>query len=297
MSAIDTISRIVETQLVNEELKYCLVNERKIPFTITNVIARINRVEDFVDLHTLFDNDILNEYSGVGISVQASKVIAIDIDNCVTKPFSINHINDFAKDIINIFKEVGYVEFSFSGTGIRILLKAPAIKNYSKTYRTKHSKLGLEFYQYNMPGRYVTVTGKVLYNNTLKELQDTRLITQFLDTYLKKEFNQTIEFSESSDSRTEEDLMKLIRRHYIKNSNFQELWFTPAPGSGKDESERDFFLVKYIFNNITQDRNKVKLLVEKSHFFKTKDNKHIFKWRRNNHWYFNYIFNNILGGS
>ncbi len=296
MNAINTIERIIQTNLIKEDLKYCLVNSKKVPFTVKNTFARTNVLKDFVNLDELLYNDRLSHYSGVGISVQASKVIAIDIDNCVVEPFNIKTINTFALEVIEIFKDISYIEFSFSGTGIRILLKSKAIENYSENYRINNSTNGLEFYQYTMNGRYVTITGRYIYNNTIKDFVDNKIIIKFLDKYMKRIVNNSEYIGEETDDRSIKDLLKIVRRHYIKDYNFQDLWFSKAPGSGKDESERDFFLTRYIFYNITKDRNKVKELFEQSDFFKSKDERHLYKWNRNNGWYFNYMFDNILGG-
>lgn len=295
MNAIETINRIVKTKLIEKDFKYCLVNSNKIPFTVTNGFAKTNNLDDFVGLEELLNNDKLETYSGIGISVQASNISAIDIDNCVSKPFSKKHINKFAKGIIEIFKNTSYIEFSFSGTGIRIILDVDPIEDYSSKYRIKNSKNGLEFYQHSMLGRYVTVTGKYLYNNSISKIEN-KTIVDFLEKYMKRVVNNTEYIDEEEDDRDLKTLLKIAKRHYIKDYNFQDLWFTPAPGSGKDESERDFFLLRYIFYNITKNRSKAKEVFEQSEFFKTKDQKHIYKWNRNNGWYFNYMFDNILGG-
>lgn len=296
MNAINTIERILKTNLINEDFKYCLVNSKKIPFTINNSFAKTNELKHFVNFEKLLDNDRLEKYSGIGISVQASKITAIDIDDCVDKPFDINSINKFASEIIQIFKDNSYIEFSFSGSGIRILLKSDAIQNYTDKYRIKNTSNGLEFYQFDMNGRYVTITGRYIYNNKIKKIEDLTIITNFLDKYMLKQIRETNYLEEKTDNRSLKQLLKIARRHYITNYNFQDLWFSLAPGSGKDESERDFFLLRYIFTNITQDRAKAKELFEESPFFKSKDSKHVYKWNRNNGWYFDYMFDNILGG-
>ena len=87
--------------------------------------------------------------------------------------------------------------------------------------------------------------------------------------------------------------MKVVRYKYLKDYNFQDLWFTKAPGSGKDESERDYHLVAYLYENITQDKNLLKQIFESSEFFKTKDWKHVNKWKNQNGRYFNYLYDTI----
>ena len=101
--------------------------------------------------------------------------------------------------------------------------------------------------------------------------------------------------TEEVETRTYEELMKLVKVKYLKDIIFQNLWFNNAPGSGKDESERDYHLVVYLYQNITQDKDLLKKIFESSPFFKSKDNKHVYKWNYNNFRYFNYIYNNVKG--
>jgi len=301
MNALITVEQIMKTNLLDEDLSYCLVNDKKLPFTKDNNIAKVNSESDFVKLHELLDNDNLENYAGVGISVQVNKVLAIDIDKCVSKPFDKNSINQMGSDIINMFKTIGYIEFSFSGTGIRVILRQEAIKNYTNSYKIKNVENGIEFYQYDMKSRYVTLTGQFLYNNRISTSENHQhIIIEFLEKYMKKKnISSTIKSSlvETQDDRSIEQLLKVTRRHYLKDYNFQDLWFTPAPGSIGDESKTDFFLLRYIIENITQDRDKSKQVFESSDFFKSKDSYHLRKWKKNNEWYYNYMFDNIKEGT
>ena len=298
MSVLTTIDNIISTNLRNADLRYCLVNDKKCPFKYNGTPARSNIKEDFVDLTTML-NEIelvnLNDFAGIGISIQASEICAIDVDHCFQNPFDINSADERAKDIINRFKDIAYIEFSFSGKGLRILFKYNVIEDYSNKYYIKNQSNGVEYYQPNNSFRYVTVTGRFIYNNEIKEFKETKeVLYKFLDDYMTKPFKlesnvKTVE----EETRSYEELMKLVRIHYFKNMNFQNLWFNPAPGSGSDESERDYHLVAYLYENITQDKDLLKQIFESSKFFKTKDRKHVYKWEYNNYRYFNYIYDNI----
>ena len=50
MSLIDTINNILNTNLYQSNLKYCLVNSDKRPFKIDSTPARPNSEEDFVTI-------------------------------------------------------------------------------------------------------------------------------------------------------------------------------------------------------------------------------------------------------
>lgn len=299
MSALDTLFNIVNNDnLLSYDFKYCLVDSDKHPFKINGEFVKPNCDSDFCSIFDLtnLSSNVLQSYKGIGISIHASDVCAIDIDHCVSNAFDVNSINALASNIINEFKSFAYIEFSFSGHGLRILFKSNEIKNYTNVYYTKNSKYGIEYYFPTGSARYVTLTGMTIYNNKVRMLsysEQDKLMT-FLNTYMKREeiLNSTTVTS-TTDERSIEQLEKIVRMKYLTNNAFQDLWFTNAPGSGHDESERDFHLIAYLYENITQDKNKIKQLFEESPFFKSKDWKHLNKWNKQDFRYFNYVFERV----
>lgn len=293
MNAIDTLSNIADTHLIDANLKYCLVDSNKKPVRFDGEPARPNRVDDFVDISMLFQNTDLSLYSGVGISIQASNVCAIDVDHCFSEPFNIYSADQRAKDILYMFHEFAYCEFSFSGTGLRILFLADLIENYSDKYYIKNEKNSIEFYQPSKSFRYVTITGRSIYDNDIVWLNNS-ILEDFLDTFMTRPDKVIYTIKTTSDeSRDINQLYEVVRYLFFKDNQFQELWFNHAPGSGADESERDYHLVAYLYENVTQDKDKLKQLFEMSPFFKSKDSKHIFKWTNQDGRYFNYLYNRI----
>lgn len=295
---IETLNNIINTD--NEgllQLKYCLVTKDKLPYRIDEILARSNHSEDFVNIQEIIsnlENINIENYKGVGISIQASNICAIDVDHCFSSPFDITSGDERAQQLINKFKDLAYIEFSFSGTGLRILFKSNLIESYSDKYYIKNKNNSIEYYQPNNSYRYVTVTGKFIYNNLIKNI-DNDIIIDFLNEYMKKIIKSydSIITTNEVETRTYEQLMKIVKYKYLKDYSFQDLWFTKAPGSGKDESERDYHLVAYLYENITQDKNLLKQIFESSEFFKTKDWKHINKWKNQNGRYFNYLYDTI----
>lgn len=289
MSALNTYASILDSKLAIEDFRYCLVDENKRPFKIDNTPAKPNTVEDFIKLIDLFQCEDLESYAGIGISVQASKVFAIDVDHCFSEPFDKSTISDLAKSILELFSNT-YAEFSFSGKGMRILFKSNILNDYSDTYYIKNSKLGVEFYQPSNSYRYVTVTGRSLNDNNVEFIEN---VFEFLNAYMKKPERKKTEVEDELEFRSFDVLLKLTKKAYFKDFHFQDLWFTKAPGSGKDESERDYHLVAYLYENITKDKEMIKKLFESSEFFKTKDSKHIYKWTNLNGRYFDYLYSNV----
>lgn len=292
MNALETINTIIkEKVLLESELKYCLVDNNKIPFDVHNNRARPNHIEDFTNINTLLTSNTLNNYKGIGISIQGSNVSAIDVDHCFSIPFNYESIDERGIDVLSMFIDLTYCEFSFSGTGLRILLKNDIIED--EHYYIKNSNQQIEFYQPNKSYRYVTITGRTLNHKTINFVNKGTLV-EFMDKYLRHNLTllkkETPIYNCSTNSTTINAKLKFL---YLKNPLFQDLWFSNAPGSGKDESERDYQIISYLYENVTQDKNTLKELFESSPYFKSKDKKHINKWEYNNFRYFEYIWNHL----
>lgn len=293
MKAIDVITRLVDTSLPESDLRYCFVDENKHPFTSNGLPAHPNIVDDFVELDVLATSSIIDNYAGVGISIQASNVCAIDVDHCFSEPNNIESGDDRAKYLLDLFKDA-YCEFSFSGTGLRILFRTEIIENYTATYYIKNEKYKIEYYQPAKSFRYVTITGNTIRNNNLKsQINFSDKVKLFLNKYMIRPIVVHKVQTEALETRTFEELMKIVKYKYRTDMTFQNLWFNNAPGSGKDESERDYHLVAYLYENVTQDHDLIKQIFEQSNFFKTKDWKHICKWTNQDGRYYEYLYDNI----
>lgn len=295
MTALDCIERLLDTKLYYANLRYCLVTDKKLPIKVDGSAARSNVMEDFVDIESILQCKNLHSYAGIGISIQASNICAIDVDHCFSKPFSFESIDDRAKAVFEMFKDLAYCEFSFSGQGMRILFKSPLILDYTKEYYIKNEKLQIEFYQPSKSFRYVTITGAVISDNDVDIILNEKheVVKEFLNKYMKKPKVSHEVKTEAKEVKTYEELMKDVKQFYFKNVSFQNLWFATAPGSGKNESELDFQLMSLIYENITQDKDLLKQIFESSPYFKSKDAKHRNKWTYNNFRYFEYVYSNI----
>lgn len=293
MGAVDTLVDLTNTHLYESNLKYCLINEKKRPFKIDGTPARPNAVEDFVDFESLLQCEDLRPYAGIGISIQASNVCAIDVDHCFSSKFDVSSADDRAKDILNRFKDIAYCEFSFSGTGLRVIFRHSILDKYSETWYIKNESNQIEYYQPSNSFRYVTVTGKTIHNNVVRVI-DTNVLIGFLNDFMQRPFRKQYDVdTEEVETRTIEQLKKKVKFLYLTDSQFQNLWFGIAPGSGKNESELDYQLIAFLFERITQDKQILKELFESSPYFKSKDFKHINKWKNQDFRYYNYVYNRI----
>ena len=296
MNAVDVLSRISSTHLLEADLRYCLVSDDKRPYKIDDTMAKPNQMSDFVDFETLLQHTSLESYAGVGISIQASNIFAIDVDHCFETAFDVMSGDNRAKDLLERFADYAYCEFSFSGKGLRILFRHKVMDDYSAKYYIKNERHGIEFYQPSRSFRYVTVTGMTISDNQiLDEVPELdEIIHQFLEDYMLRPVRVSFDVkTQAEETRTFEQLMVEVKRLYFKNRPFQDSWFAIAPGSGKDESEKDYKLIALLYENITQDKALIKKIFEASPYFKTKDSKHIFKWNYQEGRYFNYVYDMI----
>ena len=60
------------------------------------------------------------------------------------------------------------------------------------------------------------------------------------------------------------------------------------------ESDQDWYIISYIYNNITKDKEMIKRIFENTYFFKHKDKKHLYKWEYNDNRYYNYIYSHLI---
>ena len=95
-------------------------------------------------------------YDGLGLGVFGD-LGAIDIDHCIDEDGA------FSELAAAVMSTMGsYTEKSPSGSGVRILFKAPGFQYDKEKYYIKNSKSGLEVYIAGNTKRFVTVTGDVI---------------------------------------------------------------------------------------------------------------------------------------
>ena len=304
-NSLDVLENILSNDNLSKiNFRFCLVNQDKLPFRLDGSIARPNEINDFFKVDDITDKDInkIKNYVGIGISIQGSNICAIDVDKCFKVPFDITSIDNRGKDIIERFKNDAYIEFSFSGTGLRILFNALVPDNYTNKYYVKNSKNNIEFYYPKGSYRYVTLTGKHIYNNLI--LSDNialdLILIDFLNDYMVKKI-KTSNIQKSASNQQNKDIKKELKKLLLKDFVFQDMWFNEDHSKIYDkekgwislESNRDYFLIKTLYDNITTDYDELKELFESSKFFKSKDSKHIKKWEYNDNRYYKYIYEHL----
>lgn len=304
MDAIDTLSNIANTKLIYaDNLRFCLHKAKK-PHTINGDYARPNVDDDFVSLSELVEAKNLDKYDGVGVSIKASKICAIDVDHCFKTPFDFSTADERGKYVYEKFKDLAYIEFSFSGTGMRILFEQKDIPNYASRYYIKNSVTEIEYYQPTGNARYVTVTGRPLADNNIhSEVDFTDVIIEFLEKYMVRP--KTVALSKPvqkiNEDKTLKQLLGIVNRLLFNSYAFQNLWFDSRfeynigkEYEGQGESEHDFALISFIYQNVTTDKEMVRQVFESSDYYKSKDSGHKRKWAYNNYRYYDSIFKRLV---
>lgn len=242
-----------------------MTDGKKLPYNaVTGALAKSNDKRTFHPFSTVITR--LSAYlgydeegrqtGGLGLGI-FNGYSAIDIDHCRDEDGA---LSDMASDIIKRCNS--YTEISPSGTGVRIIFKTDVTFDKQKYY-TNNSKLGLEIYISEHTNKYVTITGKLL--------GDTRDITTvdimpLLDEYMLK----------PSARRQQATFDPALSR----DEKLRSLWFSPAPGSGADESERDLALCSKLAFYLKNDRSAVDDMFRQSPYYASKDVRHTEKWER-----------------
>ena len=108
--------------------------------------------------------------------------------------------------------------------------------------------------------------------------------------------------NEQEDKRSFSELLTITLKLILKKYELQERWFDTNHYAEmvngelqSKESHNDYHLMALLYENVTQDREKLRQLFEASPYFKSKDYKHMMKWKHQDYRYYNYQFNKLSG--
>ena len=252
---------------LKENGKFCLwrYEERKgqskptkVPYQIKGRRAQPNNEKTFSDFDSVIK--LVNQYDGIGIGV-FKEFSAIDIDNCINEDGSLTSI---AKAILDLF-EGCYVEISPSGTGLRIIFKAPGFKYDVGKYYINNKGIGLEVYVSGSTTKFVTLTGNVFRDGDILEVSDKLqiLLDRFMVRPVKKK-NNLPTLSYLSD----EEVLK--RANAAKNcEDFKKLWSGEIP-KDKSHSEADLALCSHLAFWCGKDLTQMDRLFRQSSLYREK---------------------------
>lgn len=258
-------------------------DETKLPFSFTSDSKlRSNHIEDWFQFSSIVEYLDTVERAKSLCVVISSDICSLDIDHCVNHPFDKSEISTFALELIEFFGQ--YTEFSFSGTGIRIWFEQRIHSFDRESFYIKNKNV--EFYcrAQNSP-RYLTLTGCKIQDKKKKEVD----IDTFLTRWMKREQTR-ITLNEVYANVTD---VKSLYSIIFSDSRLSSLWYRSMCVMD-DESSKDYFLIRSIFEKIQCDPKFLLNEILKSHYFETKDQPHKDKWMRNNFRYYWSIVKKII---
>lgn len=114
-----------------------------------------------------------------GIGVKVTVFTYLDIDSCVVD----GKLDSRAERILQILGDKCYAEYSPSGHGLRIALRADGLIYDTDRYYIKNPKNHIEVYAPGATNRFVTLTGNAIQENDLSEDASAELM-QVLDEFM-----------------------------------------------------------------------------------------------------------------
>lgn len=174
------------------------------------------------------------DYDGVGIVLQ-NDIVGIDLDNC-RDPIT-GELSPTAKQIISTLNS--YSEVSPSGTGVKILCRAPI-----PGPRNKDQAKGIEMYHRESP-RYFTITGHHL-EGTPTTIQERKAAVEdvyrvYLRPLEEKTASKTAPLPPATGSLTVEEILA-VATAASNAEKFSRLWAGDWAGDFPSQSEADMAL-------------------------------------------------------
>ncbi len=114
-------------------------------------------------------------YDSIGIGMFGD-VIAIDIDGCVED----GKLNAMVTEVVEALDN--YVEYSISGTGIHLWIKAPGFVYDTKRYYINNQKAHMEVYPAGVKNKFIVTTGNALNRKDVNEC--TEAFAEIVEKYM-----------------------------------------------------------------------------------------------------------------
>lgn len=226
----------------------------KVPYQASGIKAQPNNASTFTTFGTAVNE--VSRFDGLGIGI-FNGISAIDIDHCVDKD---GELSEIAQDIIELF-EGSYMEYSPSGTGLRIIFLTSDF-HYDKTkYYINNQNIGLEVYVSGATNKYVTVTGNAI--NAGDIVDATEQLQVLLNRYMLRQFNTNVGATSSSQSYLSDDEVLEKAMNSKGAEKFIALWNGEIP-QGKSHSDTDMSLATLLAFWCGRDLEQMDRLFRKS---------------------------------
>lgn len=235
--------------------------QTKAPYQISGAKADpsdSNTFTDFMSALAIYQQD---GNSGIGLGI-FDDFCAVDIDHCIED----GKLSEMAKDIVGTMDS--YTETSPSGTGVRIIFKAPGLSYDKDEYYINNHKIGLEIYNAGKTKKYVTVTGNVIRDTGINVRSNE--ILAVMDRYMKKPVKGTATAKISAPGSYLTDESVIAKASASKQGEkFKALWEGRVP-DGKSPSEADEALCSILAFWCGGDREQIDRLFRQSGLMREK---------------------------
>ena len=238
----------------------------KIPKQVTGINAKADTPVTWTDYSSVITAARTGKFDGIGFVFSPNDLyIGVDLDNCIRD----GKLLDWAKEILDRFQAVAYIEVSPSGKGIKIWTRAKLLPDAKKkVYLQGNTGAAIEAYD---SVRYFTVTGQGKY--AIGNGQDA--VDWLVAKYLKKDTPTTSPARPPvKDTRDTSEIKQLIensRQRAKFSALMQGNWEGQGYGS---HSEADIGLISLLCF-WTQDTRHLDAIFRQSGLYREKwDEKH-----------------------
>lgn len=233
----------------NRWVGWKLLEGKKKPFDVkTGRWASVTNPATWASYQQAFK--VMNRYNGLGVVLDGSDgLIGLDFDKTPL---------DQLQPVIDLFDS--YTEYSPSGKGVRIFLKADV------TLDRGNRKDKVEVYQTE---RFLTVTGKVILQRGLTD--KTRQFEQWYQSVFDvKEVKQQQEVTKQFIDVEDEVLLERIFQHDLYGSEHQQRFNGQVPVVDKGDRSLTDYRLAQAFARWTKDQSKVRKLMLQSKLVRPK---------------------------
>lgn len=240
----------------------------KVPYNPRTVErAKTDDLTTFGTFDEVNDVYIGGYVDGFGIAT-ANGFSAIDIDHCISED---GCLSDMAEEICTAMKS--YAEKSPSGTGIRIIFKAPNYTYDKDKYYIKNPNNGIEIYTEGTTNRFVTITGNTIYGYPI--IENSEALQYILDKYMLRPVQ-----TKRTDTNTNADTTPVqyippddVLSKAMRNYNFSSLFNGDMSSYNNDHSSADLALCNMLAFWTGKDPQKIDEFFRKSALYRDKWNR------------------------
>jgi putative DNA primase/helicase len=231
----------------------------KIPYSVTGDKASATDGATWRDFDNASESYKNGSFDGIGfVFAQGSGLTGVDLDDCV---LSDGGLEPKAAAIVNALGS--YTEYSVSGSGLHIIVRASLEKGVRTSARSRID-IPVEIYPH---GKYFTMTGSVY--SSMKEIAEGQSVIDYLCSVVSPPAASN-KPKEKKPKREYLDNDELIKRamNAKDGDKFKRLWSGDTSEYGGDHSRADAALLKLLVYWTYEDLERTDLLFRQSGLYR-----------------------------